>query len=68
MVLIYELDSEVFRGIVKDYPSFTAHLYIRGELRTAYFKYLTSLRQSEYTYKMKIIEIEKSIIIGLRGH
>lgn len=40
MVLIYELDGDDFKSIVTDYPSFFTFIYIRGELRTAYFKHL----------------------------
>lgn len=32
----------------------------------AYFKYLTALRQGEYSFNMKIIEIEKHIYEGIR--
>ena len=67
MALIYELEADTFREIVKDYPKYSNNLLIRGELRTAYFKYLTNLKQSEFAYKMKIIEIEKHIIAGIRG-
>lgn len=44
MVLIYEIDADDFRSVMVDYPDFATGMYIRGELRTAYFKYLTSLR------------------------
>ena len=44
MVLIYELESDVFRGIMTDYPQYASNIYVRAELRTAYFKYLTALR------------------------
>ena len=67
MALIYELEADTFREIVKDYPKYSNNLLIRGELRTAYFKYLTNLKQSEFAYKMKIIEIEKHIIAGIKG-
>ena len=66
MALIYEIDAEGFLDLVNDYPAFGAHIYIRGEVRMAYFKYLTALREGEYSFNMKIIEIEKHIQEGIR--
>ena len=44
MALIYELDGSNFREIMTDYPDYASDIYIRAEIRTAYFKYLTSMR------------------------
>ena len=66
MVFIYEIDAAEFIDILKDNPDFQSQVYIRAEVRMAYFKYMTSLREGEYAYNMKIIEIEKNIIEGIR--
>lgn len=59
--LIYELDKETFLDICKDYPDFKTNIYIRGEIRVAYFKHLNQLRKGEFGYNMKILQIEKRI-------
>ena len=59
--LIYELEDEKFKDICTDYPEFKTMVYIRGEIRIAYFKHLTMLRQGEFGYNMKILEIEREI-------
>lgn len=39
--LLYELDKEPFLDVCRDYPDFKTDIYIRGEIRIAYFKHLT---------------------------
>lgn len=41
MVLIYELDKDIFKEIMIDYPEYAVNIYIRAEIRTSYFNYLT---------------------------
>jgi len=36
---IYYLEKEDFMDILADYPSFETSIYIRGEIRVAYFKH-----------------------------
>ena len=56
--LIYELDKDTFLDICRDYPDFKTNVYIRGEIRVAYFKHLSQLRKGEFGYNMKILSIE----------
>lgn len=59
---IYELESSVFKELVQDYPDFANQIYMRGELRNAYFKHLALLRQGEFGYQMKVIEQENRML------
>ena len=58
----YILDVHVLRALCKDYPRFCNQIYVRGEVRTAHFKHLAMLRQGEFSYKMKVLEVEKQCI------
>lgn len=62
MALVYEIDAEIFKEILADFPDFASSLYIRGEIRTAFFKHLAQLRQGEYSYNMKVVEVEKMVL------
>ena len=59
--MFFAYDHTDLRDLCKDYPEFGTHVYIRGEVRTAFFKHQAQLRIGEYTYKMKIIELEAEI-------
>ena len=59
--LIYELDKEAFLDVCLDYPDFKTNIYIRGEIRIAYFKHLTQLRKGEFGYNMKVLGVERNI-------
>ena len=59
--MIYSINAEPFKELCKDYPDFSYHVYIRAEIRLAYFKYLAHLKQGEFSYSMKIIELEKEM-------
>ena len=56
---LYELDMEVLREICADYPQFKTQIYVRDEVRHAYFKHIAQLKQGEFGYKMKILALEK---------
>ncbi len=49
---------ETLKEICKNYPEFGNNVYVRGEVRTAYFKHLAMLRQGEFSYNMKVVEME----------
>jgi len=38
MAMIYSINAEPFKELCKDYPEFSYHVYIRAEIRLAYFK------------------------------
>ena len=59
--MFFAYDHSDLRDLCKDYPEFGTHVYIRGEVRTAYFKHQSQLRIGEFTYKMKIIHLEGEI-------
>ena len=64
MAMIYSINAEPFKELCKDYPEFSYHVYIRSEIRLAYFKYLAHMKQGEFSYNMKIIELEKEMEIA----
>ena len=39
--LIYEIAGDTFKKICSDYPEFKTLVYIRAEIRIAYFKHLS---------------------------
>ena len=58
---VYECDPGEFKEMCNDYPNFGIHIYQRGEIRLAYMKHLSQLRQGEYGYNMKILAIEQEL-------
>ena len=61
MAMVYSIEASAFKELCKDYPEFGTHIYTRAEIREAYFKHLAFMRCSEFSYNMKVIEIEKSM-------
>ena len=59
--LFYTIDKETLEEICSDYPEFKTMIYIRAEIRVAYFKHLNMLRKGEFGYNMKVLEIENKI-------
>ena len=59
--LMYELDKDAFLDVCRDYPEFKTDIYIRGEIRIAYFKHLTQLRKGEFGFNMKVLEVENQM-------
>ena len=43
--MVYTIDIDPFKELCKDYPEFGSHIYVRGEIRTAYFKHMSQIRQ-----------------------
>ena len=59
--MVYELETEFFKELLNDYPDVKNSIYVKGELRTAYFKHLATLRQGEFGYNMKVVEMENQL-------
>jgi len=61
-IQLYACDKDIFKEICLDYPDFGNSVYIRAELRIAYFKHLASLRQGEFGYNMKVLDLENKMV------
>lgn len=56
---IYELEVDKFKELCNDYPEFGSQIYVRAEIRVAYFKHECQLKVGEFAYKMKVMQVEK---------
>ena len=61
MAMVYTLDGQIFKDLCTDYPELSSSIYVRSEIRRAYFDNLASLSKGEISYNMKVIEFEKNI-------
>ena len=61
MSIIYSIDADVFKDLCKDYPEFSNNVYVRAEVREAYFKHMANKSIGEYSYNMKVIDYEKQM-------
>ncbi len=57
--IIYSIDADVFKELCQEYPEFSNNVYVRAEVREAYFKHMANKSIGEYSYNMKVIDFEK---------